>query len=60
MEMFSLFSVLISLAAIFSYINIRLFRLPSGILLMLMGTIVSVTLIIAGQLSPAFTAYIPL
>ncbi|MBL7991771.1 MAG: sodium:proton antiporter [Candidatus Kapabacteria bacterium] len=58
MEMFSLFSVLISLAAIFSYINIRLFRLPSGILLMLMGTIVSVTLIIAGQLSPAFTAYI--
>jgi CPA1 family monovalent cation:H+ antiporter len=58
MEMFSLFSVLISLAAIFSYINVRLFRLPSGILLMLMGTIVSVALIIAGHLSPAFTAYI--
>lgn len=58
MEMFSLFSILISLAAVFSYMNVRLFRLPSGILLMLMGTVVSLVIIIAGQLSPAVTAYI--
>lgn len=58
MELFSLFSVLISLAAVFSYMNVRLFRLPSGILLMLVGTVVSVIIIIAGQLSPTFTAFI--
>lgn len=58
MHIFILFSVLITFAAIFSYINIRVFRLPGSIMLMLMGTIFSTLLIIFGQLSPEFTKYI--
>jgi CPA1 family monovalent cation:H+ antiporter len=56
MHLFVLFSVLITLAAVFSYINVRVFRLPSGISLMLMGTLVSLGLIFTGQLSESFTA----
>ncbi len=55
MDFFFLFSVLITLAAIISYINVRLFKLPAGIMLMLMGTLIAVILIIAGNISDAFT-----
>lgn len=58
MDIFTLFSVLISLAAFFSYVNVRLFKLPTGIILILMGSIVSILLIITGQLSPSFTDFI--
>ncbi len=54
-ELFALFSVLITLAALAAYVNARTLNLPSGVVLMLMGTLVSVTLIVAGQSSPAFT-----
>ncbi len=55
MEIFILFSVVITLVAFFSYINVRLFKLPSGIILMVMGILVSITLIIVGKISPVFT-----
>ncbi|PWJ56694.1 CPA1 family monovalent cation:H+ antiporter [Dyadobacter jejuensis] len=48
MELFILFSILITLAAGFSYINVRWMKLPSGISLMLMGTIVSLLVIVEG------------
>ena len=55
MELFILFSVLISIAAIFSYINIRFFNLPSGISLMLMGSITALVIIALGHLFPGMT-----
>jgi CPA1 family monovalent cation:H+ antiporter len=55
MHIFFLFSGLITLAAVFSYINIRVFKLPSGISFILMGTLVSFALIFTGKLSGGFT-----
>lgn len=54
MELFVLFSILITLAAFFSYINVRLLQLPSGISLMLMGAMVALGVIALGQISPGF------
>lgn len=48
MQLFFLFSVLITLAAFFSYLNVRFLKLPSGISLMLMGVLASVLLILTG------------
>ncbi|MEO5977530.1 MAG: sodium:proton antiporter [Chryseolinea sp.] len=58
MQFFMLFSALITLAAVFSYFNVRFLKLPSGISLMLMGVIVSVGLISTGILSSSFTSSI--
>jgi CPA1 family monovalent cation:H+ antiporter len=58
MEVFVLFSILITLAAFFSYVNVRLFKLPSGISLMMMGTLVALVVILAGYFSSAFAAEI--
>ncbi|CAN5306056.1 sodium:proton antiporter [soil metagenome] len=58
MDFFLLFSVLITIAAGISYINIRLFKLPQGIALMIMGMFLSLGLIIAGKFSPSFASYI--
>ena len=55
MHIFFLFSGLITLAAVFSYINIRVFKLPSGISFILMGTLVSFALIFIGKVSGGFT-----
>ena len=57
MELFVLFSILITLAALFSYLNIRTIKFPSGIGLMLMGTLVSIALIVVGNFSPDFVDY---
>lgn len=57
MEFFVLFSILITIAAIFSYINIRTFRLPSGISLMLMGTLVSSAVLLGTGISPDFADF---
>ncbi|MEC3874348.1 cation:proton antiporter [Chryseobacterium salviniae] len=58
MELFILFSSLMTLAAFFSYLNVRFFRLPSGISLMLMGVIAAMGVIIAGYFSKGFTEII--
>ncbi|SMP33804.1 cation:proton antiporter [Chryseobacterium profundimaris] len=55
MELFILFSSLITLAAFFSYLNVKFFRLPSGISLMLMGVVAALGVIIAGYFSAGFT-----
>ncbi|SKA32627.1 sodium/proton antiporter, CPA1 family [Chitinophaga eiseniae] len=54
MELFILFSLLISLAATFSYINVRYIKLPSGISLMLMSTVAALGVILVGHFSTGF------
>jgi CPA1 family monovalent cation:H+ antiporter len=58
MSIFILFSILISLAAIFSYINTRWLHFPSGIALMLMSAVLSIGLVVIGGSSHYFTIYI--
>lgn len=58
MELFILFSSLITLAAFFSYLNVKLFRLPSGISLMLMGVLAALGVIVIGYFSAGFTEII--
>ncbi|REC79429.1 sodium:proton antiporter [Chryseobacterium elymi] len=58
MELFLIFSILITLAAFFSYINIKFFKLPSGISLMLMGVLVATGVIVTGYFSKGFTEMI--
>lgn len=57
MDLFVLFSILITLSAFFSYLNVRTIKFPSGVGLMLMGTIVSIGLIILSNFSPDFVTY---
>ena len=54
--MFSFFALLLTLTAAFSYLNVRLLRLPAGIMFMLLGTVAATGILIAGQFSPAFVA----
>ncbi|HNR74235.1 MAG TPA: sodium:proton antiporter, partial [Cyclobacteriaceae bacterium] len=49
MELYYSFSVLIVLAAVFSYVNLRFLKLPSTIGIMLMAILVSVILRITGN-----------
>jgi len=58
MQIFIFFSILITLAAFFASINVRLLKMSSGILFILMGTIIAFILIIAGHLFPRFTQLI--
>ncbi|MCF6147941.1 MAG: sodium:proton antiporter [Candidatus Kuenenia sp.] len=50
MGMFDLIAVLLSLAAIFSYINFRLIKLPTTIGIMLIAILVSVAIVVLGFL----------
>lgn len=52
MSLFEIFALVLSLAALFAYINERLFRLPNTIGIMLIGLLMSVVLVIAGQFWP--------
>ena len=58
MHIFIFFSIVITLAAAFAYINVRLFKLPLGILFISMGTITSLALISTGHLFPSTTQLI--
>lgn len=58
MEILILFSILITLAAAFSYINIRFLRLPSGISLILLGTLSALAVIAAGHFSAGFAGMV--
>lgn len=49
--MFTLLAGLLTLAALFSYLNVRLFRMPPGILFMLLGTVVGLGVLLASQYS---------
>ncbi|GAB3969162.1 sodium:proton antiporter [Spirosoma terrae] len=52
MELYYSFSVLIVLTAIFSYVNERYLKLPSTIGIMLMAMLVSIALVITGNIFP--------
>lgn len=54
MSLFSLFSILISLAAVASFVNYRYFRLPTTIGVMLVALGGSLTLIVAGPFAGGF------
>jgi CPA1 family monovalent cation:H+ antiporter len=58
MQIFIFFSILISLAALFAYVNVRFLKMPSGILFILMGTMIALASIIAGHFFPPFTQMI--
>jgi len=49
MDMVTIISILISLSAIFSFINYRYFRLPRTIGLMLFALVLSIALILVGR-----------
>ncbi len=53
MELYYSFSVLIVLASIFSYLNIRYLKLPSTIGVMLIAMFVSMALVVLGNIYPA-------
>ncbi|KXH79039.1 cation:proton antiporter [Chryseobacterium kwangjuense] len=55
MELFLIFSILITLAAFFSYLNIKFLKLPSGISLMMMGVLAAAGVIVTGYFSSGFT-----
>jgi CPA1 family monovalent cation:H+ antiporter len=52
MTVFQIVAILISLTAVFSYLNYRYFKLPATIGVMLIALIVSLGLIGAGQFAP--------
>jgi len=52
MSLFEVFAALITLSALFSYVNLRFFKLPTTIGLMLMALLLSLTLILIGELNP--------
>ncbi|MEP6670900.1 MAG: sodium:proton antiporter [Chthoniobacter sp.] len=52
MTLFQIIAILISLTAIFSYLNYRYFKLPATIGVMLIALLVSLALIIAGHFAP--------
>ncbi len=55
MSLFEIVAILITLAALFSYVNHRVLRLPTTIGLMAMALVLSLALIWAGKYSPAVT-----
>jgi CPA1 family monovalent cation:H+ antiporter len=56
MTIFQIIALLISLTALFSYLNHRFFKLPATIGVMLIALLVSLGLIAAGQLAPRIHA----
>lgn len=58
MELYYSFSIIIVIAAVFSYINLRLLKLPSTIGVMVIAMIVSISLVVWGKTySQLFTAF---
>ena len=57
MQPFDIIAVLISLAAIFGYLNYRYIKLPTTIGLMLLGLLFSFVIIIVGQFKPELSEY---
>ena len=54
MSPFDIFAVLITLAAVFAYLNHRLLKLPATIGLMILAMLLSVVLLAVGKVSPGF------
>lgn len=58
MQLFHLFSVLIVLSALFAYINHRILKLPNSIGLMMVSLVFSLTILMTGNIVPAFKSII--
>src|SRR5579872_6562622 len=56
MHLYDALAILTVLAAIFSYLNYRFFRLPDTIGVMLLSTLASLAVVAAGRLQPALFA----
>lgn len=55
MELFHIVSAILALSAVFSYLNERFLRMPSGIFLMLAGLALSLVVLAIGGFSPEFS-----
>ncbi len=58
MTLFHSFSLILSIAALFAYINIRYMRLTSSISLMLLGVLLSFVMFIVGAFTPSFSVMV--
>jgi CPA1 family monovalent cation:H+ antiporter len=56
MQLYTILTIIISICALFAYINARLIKLPPAIGIMVLSLLFSVLLITAGKLVPSFTA----
>lgn len=56
MQLYTILTIIISICALFAYINARLIKLPPAIGIMVLSLLFSVLLIAAGRLVPSFTA----
>jgi monovalent cation:H+ antiporter, CPA1 family len=57
-DLFEIVAGLLSLAALFSFLNYHLFRLPNTIGLMLFSLLLSLAIIFVGHFNPAFEAHV--
>lgn len=56
MSLFSFLAALLTLAALFSYLNARFLRQPAGIMFLLLGVVAAVAVLAGGHIVPGFTA----
>ncbi len=57
MDLYTTFSVLIVLSALFAYVNFRYIKLPAAIGLMFIALVVSILLVVVGSLFPHMTHF---
>ena len=55
MPTFDVIAILLTLAAVFGYVNFRYIKLPTTIGIMLLGLLFSLLVIVVGKFSPAIT-----
>ncbi|MEM9829208.1 MAG: sodium:proton antiporter [Bacteroidota bacterium] len=57
MDIFTIITVLVVLSSLFAYINVRFFRLPATIGLMIMAIILTIIVLLIGQFNASVTEY---
>ena len=55
MSLFSFSAALLTLAALFSYLNARFLRQPAGIMFLLLGVVAAMAVLAGGRIVPGFT-----
>ena len=58
MSLFSFSAALLTLAALFSYLNARFLRQPAGIMFLLLGVVAAVAVLAGGGIVPGFTGQV--
>ncbi|MET4074511.1 sodium:proton antiporter [Hymenobacter sp. UYCo722] len=58
MSLFTFSASLLTLAALFSYLNARFFRQPAGIMFLLLGVVAAAGVLAGGRIVPGFTAIV--